>query len=1059
MSHDAERERQAVPLHWEPLIYPLPLGAALALRTWQLGTYLSLGEPDWAFRAARLWLALGRGQMALAGADPTGAVTLWASTLGLSLGHRTGGAPAVQDLGGLAAFDPQSVAHLRLVVPYWPAATVASAALNALLVLVLVFLVARLWGARAGLFAGLLLAVSPLYLAQSRVLGPDAQAAGLAVAAVLALLWALAGPGPWGVYLLAGALGGLAALNQGYAAIFIPYGLLLLAVAHLGRRRPGLEWLFHTVLWAGGVVAGALLAYPATWAGPLTAVRALLAYVWRLPQPARPDLATLALRLTPLTVVGLGLAVLRLPFDERRWRLASLALLAFVAGLPFLAPGQSQAGEPGPLTGIVALEVVAAVGLDGAAATMGHLLRGRRRVALALDLLLSVGALLALGWQAWAVLRYHPYYAVYRNPWLAPRVLAADLSGQGEGMDRVAAYLNALPDADGLRVATPDVAILAPLILGEALPLTPDTLTSADYVVLYNRDWLAPGPALPKLTGKPEHVVRLQGVEYARIYANRAHEPILQFLEGRVNADDVIILDATSPFAHHYRGPAPFKEISVASAEQVAGDLNAQAAGCWRLWHVAFAGADKNGIARKLLESQAVPIGRQELPGATVTTYLLPIEVHFRAIVPDQEIGLAYAGGLRLERAGLAANQVQYRQKITLALEWRPDAPLADDLALSLRLVDARGRLWAQQDKQLVDGKKRPTSAWEPGRAVRALYSLAVPPALPPGPYSLRVVVYAGDTLAALTARDAGGQDLGIQVDLLPLEVLSAQEPPAPAELKLENPLEVTLVEGVELLGYQVGRETVEPGQKVPLKLWWRVTSPLTITYQAHIMLLDATGTQRGDAVVELASAEHPTTAWTDGEVIEGRYSLPVAADAASGEGLLGVELVAPSGRAGTRVRTGSVQIVAPTHVFQPPAIGRPRKETLGQKVRLLGYDLAEDKAKAGEALRLTLYWQALAPMQTSYTVLAQLLDSAGKVVAEQESIPAGGARPSSGWVLHEILTDPHEIALPADLPPGGYGLVVGLYDKATGARLPAYDASGARLAEDRISLATITVE
>ena len=124
-----------------------------------------------------------------------------------------------------------------------------------------------------------------------------------------------------------------------------------------------------------------------------------------------------------------------------------------------------------------------------------------------------------------------------------------------------------------------------------------------------------------------------------------------------------------------------------------------------------------------------------------------------------------------------------------------------------------------------------------------------------------------------------------------------------------------------------------------------------------------------------------------------------------------------------------------------------PRSDNLGDEVRLLGFDLAGSdrayapaapaSARVGEKLRATLYWQAARDLSTSYTVFAQVLNGEGKLVAQHDGLPGAGTAPTTGWVPDEVVKDEHVIALSPDLPPGGYSLIVGLYDASTGKRLP----------------------
>ena len=50
------------------------------------------------------------------------------------------------------------------------------------------------------------------------------------------------------------------------------------------------------------------------------------------------------------------------------------------------------------------------------------------------------------------------------------------------------------------------------------------------------------------------------------------------------------------------------------------------------------------------------------------------------------------------------------------------------------------------------------------------------------------------------------------------------------------------------------------------------------------------------------------------------------------------------------------------------------------------------------------------------------------------------GDYPTTMWAPGEIIADPHPVVLPADLSPGRYRLLVGMYDLETLARLARLD-------------------
>ena len=85
----------------------------------------------------------------------------------------------------------------------------------------------------------------------------------------------------------------------------------------------------------------------------------------------------------------------------------------------------------------------------------------------------------------------------------------------------------------------------------------------------------------------------------------------------------------------------------------------------------------------------------------------------------------------------------------------------------------------------------------------------------------------------------------------------------------------------------------------------------------------------------------------------------------------------------------------------------------------------------------LTLYWRAAGPGRLSWTVFAHLLDAENRVWGQHDGLPGAGKAPSTGWAEGEVVEDGHEIVVKPDAPAGDYEIEVGLYDGASGERLP----------------------
>jgi hypothetical protein len=111
----------------------------------------------------------------------------------------------------------------------------------------------------------------------------------------------------------------------------------------------------------------------------------------------------------------------------------------------------------------------------------------------------------------------------------------------------------------------------------------------------------------------------------------------------------------------------------------------------------------------------------------------------------------------------------------------------------------------------------------------------------------------------------------------------------------------------------------------------------------------------------------------------------------------------------------------------------------LGEQIRLLGFDLKDGSAgrwPIEQPVPLTLYWQPVADPVADYTVFVHLRRQGGEIVAQADGPPAQGRYPTGLWQAGEIIKD--ELTLPpVSLASGPYELVIGMYNFATGERLP----------------------
>lgn len=138
-----------------------------------------------------------------------------------------------------------------------------------------------------------------------------------------------------------------------------------------------------------------------------------------------------------------------------------------------------------------------------------------------------------------------------------------------------------------------------------------------------------------------------------------------------------------------------------------------------------------------------------------------------------------------------------------------------------------------------------------------------------------------------------------------------------------------------------------------------------------------------------------------------------------------------------------------------------PVGAAFGEVVTLRGYDLPARAFAPGDVLPLTLHWQTSQPPQGVYKVFVHVMDpartdAAEGIMAQVDGEPRRGAYPFRVWGAGEAVSETLLIALPADMPAGEYVLLLGVYDAASGARLPLAGAED--FGAQRLSLGTITV-
>ncbi len=251
----------------------------------------------------------------------------------------------------------------------------------------------------------------------------------------------------------------------------------------------------------------------------------------------------------------------------------------------------------------------------------------------------------------------------------------------------------------------------------------------------------------------------------------------------------------------------------------------------------------------------------------------------------------------------------------------------------------------------------------------------------------------------------------------------------------------------MQLVGYELAVREYRPGDAIHLFLYRSGTSAMPLR-------VGLTGVQGHALVSEEVMGDLPTG------MTRQQVDLLVPPTASGGRYLLTVGVM------------GGQDALSLTEVQVRPVAQRTREKVQISHplqadfdgIHLLGYDLAHERVRAGDELSLTLYWQASRTVERRYKVFTHLLGSTFNAArgnflwGQRDAEPVGGTRPTTTWRADEVIVDHYAIPVDADAPPGRYEIEIGLYDPATGVRLPLLDERGSVIA-DHLVICRVTVE
>lgn len=309
--------------------------------------------------------------------------------------------------------------------------------------------------------------------------------------------------------------------------------------------------------------------------------------------------------------------------------------------------------------------------------------------------------------------------------------------------------------------------------------------------------------------------------------------------------------------------------------------------------------------------------------------------------------------------------------------------------------------------------------------------------------------------------------------------------PRLPAESPVPNPVHITYLADQaqpELVGYDIGR-SVQPGQELPLTLYWRTQAALDQDLYAYIHLYDASNNLVGQWDSFPGNGLYPTRLWQPGELILDRYRVPVSYSIVGPQvGRVEVGLA----RVGSTVPLAAhspggdaiVPMIARFKIAASPSNSSPTLDLFDFGGQLAASNLQFSASRGGrifqidpthltdahlfgaDVMHVAFTMQALKFPDEDYTLFVHVVDLQGRILVQHDDPPGGSAYPTSFWDAGESVDGQFDLAIPNSAPPGEYQVEFGLYQAASGRRLAVQGSSIGSLtaATDHLVLAPLTI-
>lgn len=422
------------------------------------------------------------------------------------------------------------------------------------------------------------------------------------------------------------------------------------------------------------------------------------------------------------------------------------------------------------------------------------------------------------------------------------------------------------------------------------------------------------------------------------------------------------------------------------------------------------------------------PEATHTVQGMTTTAYIVRAPVQLPAAQPTE----ANLGPVKITGIALPTEARPAHTGVCIPVQVTVQHPPNDPLVATVKVLGSEGNEIAAADAPLLTSAQVPVNRLRSGEHATAFPLLYLPQGVPAGSYQVQVRVYSPSNPSGLDLlHPETGAPTGKDYDAGLLQVSRGTWPPFQGDCDLAISDSVSLTNCAE-----VQEQRLTAGTPALFTLAWQVdtpSSPVTLTLA-------------GDEWAHNATVEFPNA----GPILYW-HSFAVPAEA-SGEAVLTAQA---SGQPSVTIAT--FPIARTEHIMTPPAGIEPLNVRFPGLGTLVGYTALPDQLIAGESIAITLYWLAEQTTPQPYTVTVQLVNPQVGLLAQHDSQPALGIRPTTGWVAGEYIEDSHTVSYREEFAQfeGTADLIVAVYSAGDGARLLTTDGTDSAVILQDIAIVT----